>query len=44
MAGATLVAIAIAIPLILLQSGIFQYYHRDDHILRDIGEQGPERP
>jgi cellulose synthase/poly-beta-1,6-N-acetylglucosamine synthase-like glycosyltransferase/tetratricopeptide (TPR) repeat protein len=39
MAGATLVAIAIAIPLILLQSGIFQYYHRDDHMLRDIGNK-----
>ena len=39
MAGATLVAIAIAVPLILLQSGIFQYYHRDDHILRDIGNK-----
>src|SRR3954470_6186463 len=39
MAGATLVAVLIAIPLILLQSGIFQYYHRDDHILRDIGNK-----
>jgi cellulose synthase/poly-beta-1,6-N-acetylglucosamine synthase-like glycosyltransferase/tetratricopeptide (TPR) repeat protein len=37
MAGATLVAILIAVPLLLLQGGIFKYYHRDDHILRDIG-------
>lgn len=37
MAGATLVAVLIAIPLILLQSGIFRYYHKDDYILRDIG-------
>jgi cellulose synthase/poly-beta-1,6-N-acetylglucosamine synthase-like glycosyltransferase/Flp pilus assembly protein TadD len=39
MAGATLVAVAIAVPLILLQSGIFQYYHRDDEVLRDIGNK-----
>lgn len=39
MAGATLVAILIAVPLILLQSGIFQYYHRDDEVLRDIGNK-----
>jgi cellulose synthase/poly-beta-1,6-N-acetylglucosamine synthase-like glycosyltransferase/tetratricopeptide (TPR) repeat protein len=36
MAGATLVAILIAVPLILLQSGIFRYYHKDDYVLRDI--------
>jgi cellulose synthase/poly-beta-1,6-N-acetylglucosamine synthase-like glycosyltransferase/Tfp pilus assembly protein PilF/protein involved in temperature-dependent protein secretion len=36
MAGATLVAVLIAIPLILLQSGLFHVYHSDDRILRDI--------
>jgi cellulose synthase/poly-beta-1,6-N-acetylglucosamine synthase-like glycosyltransferase/predicted Zn-dependent protease len=36
MAGATLVAILIAVPLILLQGGIFHYFHRDDRLLRDI--------
>jgi cellulose synthase/poly-beta-1,6-N-acetylglucosamine synthase-like glycosyltransferase/Tfp pilus assembly protein PilF len=45
MAGATLVAILIAIPLILLQGGIFHYFHRDDRILRDIADRkgtGPD--
>lgn len=45
MAGATLVAVAIAIPLILLQGGIFHIFHRDDRILRDIAERkgtGPD--
>lgn len=36
MAGATLVAVLIAVPLILLQSGLFRYYHKDDYALRDI--------
>jgi cellulose synthase/poly-beta-1,6-N-acetylglucosamine synthase-like glycosyltransferase/predicted Zn-dependent protease len=36
MAGATLVAVLIAVPLILLQGGIFHYFHRDDRALRDI--------
>ncbi|HKB06006.1 MAG TPA: tetratricopeptide repeat protein, partial [Gemmataceae bacterium] len=36
MAGATVVATLIAVPLIVLQSGIFGYYHRDDYLLRDI--------
>ncbi|MBO0698571.1 MAG: glycosyltransferase, partial [Zavarzinella sp.] len=36
MAGATFVAILIALPLIVLQSGIFRYYHQDDYVLRDI--------
>ncbi|HJZ92117.1 MAG TPA: glycosyltransferase [Gemmataceae bacterium] len=39
MAGATLVAILIAIPLVLLQSGIFQYYHRDDFTLREVSRK-----
>jgi cellulose synthase/poly-beta-1,6-N-acetylglucosamine synthase-like glycosyltransferase/tetratricopeptide (TPR) repeat protein len=39
MAGATLVAILIAVPLILLQGWVFDYYHRDDAILRDIGNK-----
>ena len=36
MAGATLVAVMIAIPLILMQGWIFHVFHRDDRILRDI--------
>jgi cellulose synthase/poly-beta-1,6-N-acetylglucosamine synthase-like glycosyltransferase/thioredoxin-like negative regulator of GroEL len=36
MAGATLVALAIAIPLIALQGWFFSYTHRDDTILRGI--------
>lgn len=39
MAGPTLVAILIAIPLILAQSGIFQFYHKDDYILRNIADK-----
>ncbi len=39
MAGPTLVAVLIAIPLILAQSGIFQFYHKDDYILRNISRK-----
>jgi len=39
MAGATLVAVLIAVPLILLQSGLFNYYHKDDVVLRDINNK-----
>lgn len=42
MAGPTLVAILIAIPLILAQSGIFQFYHKDDYILRNISRKTPD--
>jgi cellulose synthase/poly-beta-1,6-N-acetylglucosamine synthase-like glycosyltransferase/predicted Zn-dependent protease len=39
MAGATLVAILIAIPLILGQSLLFRYYHQDDYVLRNIAQK-----
>lgn len=42
MAGATLVAVLIAIPLILLQSGLFRYFHKDDYVLRDISAKYPK--
>jgi cellulose synthase/poly-beta-1,6-N-acetylglucosamine synthase-like glycosyltransferase/tetratricopeptide (TPR) repeat protein len=44
MAGATLVAILIAVPLILLQGWVFDYYHRDDAVLRDIGIKAEREP
>lgn len=43
MAGATLVAVLIAIPLLVLQGTIFQYWHKDDRILRDIAARGEAR-
>ncbi|WP_020468133.1 glycosyltransferase [Zavarzinella formosa] len=43
MAGPTLVAVLIAIPLILAQSGIFQFYHKDDYILRNISKKNKDQ-
>ena len=44
MAGPTMVAILIAIPLILAQSGVFRFYHKDDYILRNIFDKYKKTP
>lgn len=41
MAGPTLVVIAIAIPLILAQTSIFKFFHKDDRRLREIASKQP---
>ena len=43
MAGPTLVAVLIAIPLIVAQMGIFRFYHKDDFFLRRLNEQNTEK-
>jgi cellulose synthase/poly-beta-1,6-N-acetylglucosamine synthase-like glycosyltransferase len=39
MAGPTLIAIVIAIPLIIAQQGVFTFYHKDDFVLREINRK-----